>query len=104
MIKSIKNNSLSKLLLFLFLNLIFTGIIFSSFQDGKDKLGICDEYDKIEILINKNITEFLYPFNNCDDVYYFKSVEDFNSLFSSEANPYQNRPVYILSINLLNKM
>lgn len=104
MIKSIKNNSLSKLLLFLFLNLIFTGIIFLSFQDGKDKLGICDEYEKIEILINKNITEFLYPFNNCDDVYYFKSVEDFNSLFSSEANPYQNRPVYILSINVLNRI
>ena len=54
MIKSIKNNSLSKLLLFLFLNLIFTGIIFLSFQDGKDKLGICDGF-------NVNHCGFKYP-------------------------------------------
>ena len=98
--KTVNLKMFNRFFLFIFLNLILTGILFFSFQDGNDELGICDEYKKIEIVIDKNTKEFYYPFNNCDDIYYFKAVEDFNLLFSNEANVYQNRPTYIFSINL----
>ena len=56
--KTIKFKSPNRFFFFLFLNIAFTGIIFISFQDRNDQLGICDNYENVEIVYNQNTQEF----------------------------------------------
>lgn len=99
----IKNNYIIFLYLVL-LNCVISLFFFIDIQRNSKELGICDTYEEYSISYGENIKNFKYPTNPCDDKYYFNAVENFNSLFTDEANVYQNRPLFVLGVSGIKKL
>ena len=86
------------------LNFLITIFFFVDIQQNSKELGICDTYVEYTFTNLGNTTNFKYPTNPCDDKYYFNAVGDFRTLFTEEANVYQNRPLFILGISGIKKI
>ena len=74
---------------------------FAFFQLNPQELFICDVYSEKVLYFNSFNFEFLYPLNRCDDKIYLDTVLNLSNIVSEGNNPYQNRPVYLLSNYLI---
>lgn len=98
-----KNNIRWFIILFL-LNLLFSLLILLYNQTQTLEYEICDKSEIHNLSFNNKVIEFKYPVNNCDDIHYFSSIENFENLFNEDGNMYQGRPLYVLSINFLDNI
>ena len=74
---------------------------FIFFQSNPQELFICDVYKTSTLKLNSINFEFLYPLNKCDDKIYLNTVLALENIISEGNNPYQNRPLYLVSSYLI---
>ena len=99
----IKNVYFIKIFFTILITLIISSTIYLYyFQFNDEPFAICENKIKYTLEVNSNTYEFLYLNNKCDDPSYFSSVFDLKNLFNEKGWMYQNRPLYIVSIKLLN--
>ena len=97
--KNIAKKNYSTFLILFFFNLIITILFFIDIQTNHRELGICDYYKEYSFSLGERESTFKYPVNQCDDIYYFNAVKNFDSLFNESGNVYQNRPLFILGVS-----
>jgi len=94
-----KNTSI---VLIIFISSLFIFVLyFIFFQLYPQELFICDVYKTSTLKLNSINFEFLYPLNKCDDKIYLNTVLTLENIISEGNNPYQNRPLYLISSYLI---